>query len=271
MAYIDVISLANAKLYLRVDDTLTEDDAQITNMINVALKHVEDNTQILVFARDKTYRMINGCIRVYDYPINSVIKPSANVFATATAQCTSVIATNTLVANGLTYTAVSGTPSADTEFEAAGTDAATAISLARAINADSRVGTLGDVSATSTGDTVTLTSNKEGYDGNATTLAETGGTITLSGATFTGGLDGDFSTGNIEEMTKYTNYAFGSVNTDLILNVGYDTVSDVPLDIIQVAYEIIDILYYGEETGKTMADISELSVDILNQSNRFVF
>ncbi len=271
MAYIDVISLANAKLYLRVDDTLTEDNAQITNMISVALKYVEDYTQILVFDRDKTYRMINGCVRVYDYPINSVIKPSANVFATATAQCASVIATNTLVANGLTYTAVSGTPSDDTEFEAAATDAATAISLARAINADSRTGTLGDVSATPVGDIVTLTTTKKGYAGNATTLTQTGGTITVSGATFTGGLDGDFATGGIIQDTLYTTYNYGSENADLILNVGYDTVSDVPLDIIQVAYEIIDILYYGEETGKTMADISELSLDILNQNKRFVF
>ena len=116
MAYIDVISLANAKLYLRVDDTLTEDNAQITSMIDVALKYVEDYTQILVFARDKTYRMINGIKKVYDFPINSVIKPSANVFATGTGQCTSVIASNTLVTNGLTYTGVAGTPSDDTEL-----------------------------------------------------------------------------------------------------------------------------------------------------------
>ena len=271
MAYIDIISLANAKLYLRVDDTLTEDNAQITNMISVALKHVEDNTQILVYARDKTYRMINGFKRVYDSPINSVIKPSANVFATATAQCTSVIATNTLVANGLTYTAVSGDPSDDTEFDISGTDTQAAISLSRAINADSRTGTLANVTGVPVGDTVTLTTTKKGYAGNATTLTQTGGTITVSGATFTGGLDGDFSTGNIVEDTLYTSYAFGSINRDLILNVGYATASDVPLDIIQVAYEIIDILYYGEETGKTMADLSPLSVDILNQSNRFVF
>lgn len=269
--YLDVITLAEAKLYLRVDDTLTADDAQITSMINVALKYVEDYTSILVFSRDKTYRLINGLKRVYDFPINSVINPSANVFATASAQCTSVIATNTLIANGLTYTGVAGTPTDDTEFSIDTSDTLTAISLSRAINADSRVGTLGDVSATSAGDTVTLTSNKEGYDGNAVTLAETGGTITLSGATFTGGLDGDFMTGGIDEKTLYTNYCFGSENADLILNVGYDTVSDVPEDIVQVAYEIIDILYYGKETGRTMDDISEMSQHILEQNKRFVF
>ena len=30
MAYTDIITLADAKTYLRIDDTLTEDDAQIT-------------------------------------------------------------------------------------------------------------------------------------------------------------------------------------------------------------------------------------------------
>ncbi len=271
MAYIDVISLASAKLYLRVDDTLTEDDAQITNMISSALKYVEDKTQILVYARSKTYRMINGFVKVYDFPINSIITPLANVFATATAKCTSVIATNTLVANGVTYTAVTGVPTDFTEFSVDGGDNPTAISLTRAINGDLRAGTTGNVTATFLTDIVTLTTNTKGLAGNLITLTQTGGTITVSGATFSGGVDGNLDADNIQEMTSYTNYCFGSVNTDLILNVGYSTVSDVPLDLIQVAYEIIDILYYGEETGKTMADISPLSLDILNQNKRFVF
>jgi len=271
MAYLDVISLAEAKLYLRVDDTLTEDDAQITNMISSALKYVEKNTQILVFSRTKTYRMINGFVKVYDFPINSVITPLANVFATGTATCVSCIATDTLVLNGITYTGVAGTPTDFTEFSIDDSDTATAISLARAIEGDLRAGTLGDVSATSSSNVITLTTNEDGLAGNATTLAETGGTITLSGATFSGGVDGDLDADNIEEMTLYTNYCYGTVNRDLVLNIGYETAGDVPLDIVQVAYEVIDILYHGKETGRTMADISELSIDILNQNKRFVF
>jgi len=154
MSYITIIPLSQAKLYLRVDDTLTEDDAQITSMINVALKYVEDYTNILVYDRAKTFRMIDGFIRVYDYPINSVTSPT---------------------------------------------------------------------------------------------------------------IDED----DIEEMTVYTNYCYEYENYDLVLNVGYVTPSDVPLDLIQVALEIIDILYYGKETGRTMADISELSQMILNQNKRF--
>lgn len=268
MAYIDIISLAQAKLYLRVDDTLTEDDAQIISMISVALKYVEDYTNILVFDRDVTYRMIRGVIRVYDFPINSVISPLTNVFATGAAKCTTVIATDTITINAILYTAVDGVPTDFTEFSVDNGDTATAISLARAVNGDLRAGTLSNVSATSTTDTVALTTTERGLAGNAITLAQTGGTITLTA--FSGGVDGNLDTDNIEEMTLYTTYCFGINNINLVLNVGYDTPADVPLDIIQVAYEIIDILYYGKETGRTLADLSELSKNILNQNKRFI-
>lgn len=156
MAYLDVISLAEAKVYLRVDDTLTVDDAQITSMINSALKYVEDYTQVLVFDRAKTYTLVDQVVRVYDYPINSVTSPTENL---------------------------------ETELK-----------------------------------------------------------------------------------TLYTNYCYNDTDTqDLVLNVGYDNPDNVPQDLIQVAYEIIDIFYYGKETGKTMADISPLSMNILNQNKRFLF
>ena len=75
MAYTDVITLADAKLYLRIDDTLTDDDAQITRMISSALSYVEKWTNVLVYARNKDYLIVDGIIRVYDYPINSVVSP----------------------------------------------------------------------------------------------------------------------------------------------------------------------------------------------------
>lgn len=265
--YLDIISLAEAKLYLRVDDTLTEDDAQITNMINSSLQYVEDWTNIIMFSRAKTYRFVNSFVKVYDYPINSVTSPLANVYATGTAKCTSVIAGNTTTLNGLLYTA-SATPTDYTEFDISGDDTATAASLARSVNGDTRTGTLGDVSATSLTDTVTLTTNKKGFDGNATTLAETGGTITLSGATFTGGLDGDLS---VEEKTLFTNYCFGTGNSNLILNVGYEDTNDNAPGLVQVAYEIIDLWYYEKQTGNGIETLSSLSMDTLNKAKRFIF
>jgi hypothetical protein len=151
MAYIDIIPLADAKIYLRIDDTLTEDDTQITRMINAALSYVEKYTNHVLFAQNKEYRLINGCVRVYDHPINSEV-------------------TDDLI---------------------------------------------------------------------------------------------------VENKTLHTNYELGTTNDLIELNVGYALVADVPQELIEVAYEIIDIYYYGKESGKTMANISPLSKDMLNQYKRF--
>ncbi len=73
MSYLTVTSLDYAKNILRIDDTLTEDDARITNIINAAWSFIERWTNVLVYDRDKDYRVVNGCVRVYDYPINEDI------------------------------------------------------------------------------------------------------------------------------------------------------------------------------------------------------
>lgn len=74
MSYLTVIPLARAKNYLRIDTALTADDSEITSMINAALSYVEKRTNHLVYARDKYY---NGVcqVKVYDYPINTIITP----------------------------------------------------------------------------------------------------------------------------------------------------------------------------------------------------
>jgi hypothetical protein len=76
MAYLDVISLAEAKTYLRVDDTLTDDDTQISRMIKSALSTIEKRTNVLVYARSKNYLFQDYCVRVYDFPINSLTSPT---------------------------------------------------------------------------------------------------------------------------------------------------------------------------------------------------
>lgn len=150
MAYIDVISLADAKEYLRIDDSLTDDDTQITRMIASALSYIENWTNHIMFARDKNYLIVNGCKKVYDYPINSVVTPL---------------------------------------------------------------------------DVVS------------------------------------------EAKTLYTNYEHTS-ETELTLNVGYTDPDDIPSELIDVAYEIIDLFYYGNDVKK---DLSPLSVDVLNRNKRFLF
>ena len=157
MAYIDIITLADAKIYLRIDDTLTEDDAQITRMINVALSYVGRYTNHVLFAKEKTYRLISGCVSVYDYPINSYTSP---------------------------------------------------------IEAD--------------------------YD-------------------------------LIEEKTLHNNYNYGITNDLITINVGYTLPADVPQELIEVAYELIESLYYEKETNKSIQSrISTISQMILDQYKRFI-
>jgi len=76
MAYIDVITLERAKNYLRIDPDLTEDDADITSMINAALRYVEQRTRHFMYARDIVYN--GSCqVKVYEYPINSIVTDPA--------------------------------------------------------------------------------------------------------------------------------------------------------------------------------------------------
>lgn len=150
MSYISVISLETAKNYLRVDDDLTEDDNSITSMINASLRHIENYTNVLVYARDKSYDFDDEVLRVYDYPINNTI----------TADVTS------------------------------------------------------------------------------------------------------------ERKSLYTNYS-GSVSL-LELNVGYVDPLEVPDDLIQVALEMIDIMYYIQKGGESKALITPLMQDILDSNKRFI-
>lgn len=72
MSYLTVIPLARAKNYLRIDSDLTEDDTEITSMINASLRYVEQRTRHFMYARDIVYN--GSCqVKVYDYPINSVV------------------------------------------------------------------------------------------------------------------------------------------------------------------------------------------------------
>ena len=154
MAYLDIITLAEAKTYLRIDDTLTEDDAQITLMIKASLSQIERATNYILFARSKDYVVENCSVNVYDYPINSLTTPT------------------------------------------------TATSVEKSI---------------------------------------------------------------------YTTYST-IVVTDLkvTLNVGYVNPLDVPSDLIEVAFEMIDLMYYSPETGKSIKSyLSELSKMVLSNYKRF--
>jgi len=75
MSYIDVLPLSTMKTYLRIDDTQNETDAEITSMINAAFRYIERVTNVLVVQQAlKEYVITNRCVRIYDHPINSVVK-----------------------------------------------------------------------------------------------------------------------------------------------------------------------------------------------------
>lgn len=155
MSCLRIISLDDAKVYLRVDDTLTEDDKQIERMINASFDYIEKWTNLLVYSRLKTYLFVDGCAKVYDYPINQLVEPT---------------------------------------------------------------------------------------------------------------------TADVERKNGFSNYSTTLDTEDLKLNVGYLKVSDIPKDLVDVAYELIDLMYYQHGTGKTIEkDLSMLSTNILNRHKRFVF
>jgi len=124
----------------------------------------------------------------------TLVSAVANAFATETITLVSAIAGNDVTVNGLLYTAVAGARANDTQFSIDTGDNETAIDLAAAVNADVRIGTSGDVSASPTTNVVTVTSDVLGTGGNAITLAKTGAPITIGGATFSGGVDATTST-----------------------------------------------------------------------------
>ena len=74
MAYLDVLSLARVKDYLRVDSDLTDDDNEITSMIKAACLFVEKRTNHIFYAREVIYK--GNPVKVYDYPINDIVSPA---------------------------------------------------------------------------------------------------------------------------------------------------------------------------------------------------
>jgi len=117
-----------------------------------------------------------------------------SVQASGTATLVSVTDGDTITINGLVYTAVTGTKADYTEFSVDGADGIVALDLAHSINHDTRspvtVPTI-DVYATVSTNVVTITADDAGVAGNSIDLAETGTTITVSGANLTGGTDVD--------------------------------------------------------------------------------
>jgi len=69
----------------------------------------------------------------------------------------------------------------------------------------------------------------------------------------------------------HKNYSLGTDKSLIELNVGYTLPADVPQELIEVAYELIESLYYEKETNKSIQSrISTISELMLNQYKRFI-
>ena len=156
MAYQDIITIDQAKAYLRIDDGMSADDMFVGIMINTAFQYIEQFTNVICVAVDKVYRYDeNKEVRVYDFPINTETLPS--------------------------------------------------------------------------------------------------------------GVDVEYN-----DLYEIYYSDFGSDIESVSLNVGYELATDVPNDLVVVAYEIIDVLYYGKETGKSIDDLSPMAMQILWSNKRFM-
>lgn len=108
------------------------------------------------------------------------------------------VTADTVTVNGLVYTAVVGARANNTQFSIDTSNNAASTDFTAAVNADTRSGTLNDLTALSSTNVTTLTQTVRGTGGNATTLtsSSTATRLITSGATFTGGVTGDTVTCN---------------------------------------------------------------------------
>lgn len=106
--------------------------------------------------------------------------------ATGTFTLTSVVATDVITINGVSFTAVASGATGN-QFNVGADDDETAENLAAAINASVTALVSGYVTATSEAEVVTVTSAFYGTAGNMTTIASADATIVASGARLTGG------------------------------------------------------------------------------------
>jgi len=134
--------------------------------------------------------------------------------ATGSVLVGSVIPTDTLTIGGVLLTAVSGAIAANQFDVSSGVPATIAANIADAINLVGN-GLTGIVEAEAVGTTVNLTAVAAGAAGNAVTVVASGGTMTPSGGTLTGGVTGD-DAGFLEFIT-------GAAGRDFAVLAGIDT------------------------------------------------
>lgn len=65
-----MITLAEAKTYLRIDDPVDVSiDAEIQGMVDAAIKYMEKKTGYIWENGPRLYHPTDGCVRIYDTPV----------------------------------------------------------------------------------------------------------------------------------------------------------------------------------------------------------
>ncbi len=195
---IENIGVTGNGLTYKIEKT-RRDYASITDLVELDFNaNIKTDTIVSAgIAANATVTMAGPLKNVFSNATITTLGVTGDVFAKGTATLLAVTGGATVVVNGLVYTAVSG-PASEGSFDIdGGTDALDAIQLQNAVNEDTRIGTLGDVTAVAVVAVVTFTTDVLGTAGNAITLTETGTTITVSGSgTLAGGISGDTVTVN---------------------------------------------------------------------------
>ena len=74
--YIDLVTVLEAKSYLRIDASNTDSDVELAVMIGSACNLIENYTQVYLRPRDEVYYFNSeGYIRLYPKPVNSIELP----------------------------------------------------------------------------------------------------------------------------------------------------------------------------------------------------
>lgn len=119
-------------------------------------------------------------------PTLAIIVVNNEVRASGTFTLTSVVATDAVSINGVTFTAVASGATGN-QFNVGVSDTDTAASLVEAINNSNSALIADYVGADNTDNVVTISAEEGGIAGNAFTIASADGTIVASGDRLTGG------------------------------------------------------------------------------------
>lgn len=177
----------------------------VKGLANMIVEIVNTGSNPLTFKIENARKEFTQVSELVDADFNRDILGNTDVLALVAANGTvtllGVQAGDIVTINGITYTAVAGAKSNNTEFSIDGSDTVDAADLVDSVTNDTRQGTLADITAANVLGVVTFTSTAIGAAGNAVTLVSSDGTrLAVSGATLAGGVD-NFSIKDIVDIS----------------------------------------------------------------------